>query len=97
MDVVCDKASLKGLGQTLLILGQGMGAFTLPIFSDKYGRRPVHLISHLMILVLGVAISFSPSYLVFLILRIAMGAVQQVKYADTKSNRSIMFCRMIIN
>ncbi|XP_067667759.1 solute carrier family 22 member 3-like [Haliotis asinina] len=77
MDIVCDRAHLRGFAQTLLIIGQGIGAFTLPAFSDRYGRRPVQLFSHLCFLGLGVGVAFAPTYTVFLVLRVFLGFVQQ--------------------
>ncbi|XP_046556429.1 solute carrier family 22 member 8-like [Haliotis rubra] len=77
MEIVCDQAPLKGLGQTLLIVGQGVGAAVLPIFSDRFGRRPVHLISHMIVLALGVGVAFSPNFTAFLVIRLILGLFQQ--------------------
>ncbi|XP_046556465.1 solute carrier family 22 member 7-like [Haliotis rubra] len=77
MDIVCDRAHLRGFAQTVLIIGQGIGAFVLPIFSDRFGRRPVHLFAHLCFLGLGLGVAFAPTYTVFLVLRVFLGFVQQ--------------------
>ncbi|XP_048259042.1 solute carrier family 22 member 8-like [Haliotis rufescens] len=77
MEIVCDQAPLKGLGQTLLIVGQGLGAAFLPIFSDRFGRRPIHLLSHVIVMALGVGVAFSPNFTAFLVLRLILGMFQQ--------------------
>ncbi|KAK6189120.1 hypothetical protein SNE40_005158 [Patella caerulea] len=76
-DLVCERGALGDLPQTLLILGQAMGALVLPFFSDRYGRKPTNIISHACLLGIGVATAFSNSYITFAILRLLMGIVQQ--------------------
>ncbi|XP_071108387.1 organic cation transporter protein-like [Haliotis cracherodii] len=77
MDIVCDRSHLRGFAQTLLIVGQGIGAFSLPALSDRYGRRPLLLASHLCFLALGVGVAFAPDYTAFLVIRVFLGIVQQ--------------------
>ncbi|XP_071108388.1 organic cation transporter protein-like [Haliotis cracherodii] len=77
MDIVCDRSHLRGFAQTLLIIGQGIGAVILPALSDRYGRRPVQLASHLCVLALGVGVAFAPDYTAFLVIRVFLGIVQQ--------------------
>ncbi|XP_048259032.1 solute carrier family 22 member 8-like [Haliotis rufescens] len=77
MDIVCDRSHLRGFAQTLLIIGQGIGAFILPALSDRYGRRPVQLAAHLCVLALGVCVAFAPDYTAFLVIRVFLGIVQQ--------------------
>ncbi|XP_050403562.1 organic cation transporter protein isoform X1 [Patella vulgata] len=76
-DLVCERGALGDLPQTLLILGQAMGALVLPFFSDRYGRKSTNIISHVGVMVIGVATAFSNSYITFAILRLLMGIVQQ--------------------
>ncbi|ESP05326.1 hypothetical protein LOTGIDRAFT_152165 [Lottia gigantea] len=76
-DLVCDREALSDFPQTLLILGQALGALILPYFSDTFGRKPVHVLSHSILLVIGISIAFSPNYLVFAILRLLIGAIQR--------------------
>ncbi|KAK6189117.1 hypothetical protein SNE40_005155 [Patella caerulea] len=76
-DLVCERGALGDLPQTLLILGQAMGALVLPFFSDRYGRKTTNIISHVGVMGIGVATAFSNSYITFAILRLLMGIVQQ--------------------
>ncbi|XP_046556428.1 organic cation transporter protein-like [Haliotis rubra] len=75
MELICEKGPLRALGMSSFFLGQVIGAASLPAVSDRYGRRPVHLISHFCILVLGICSSFSPNYPVFLVMRFFIGIV----------------------
>ncbi|KAL5004603.1 hypothetical protein ScPMuIL_018059 [Solemya velum] len=76
-DLVCDNEELAELTQTLIILGQGIGAATLTTFADKYGRKPVHIISHFFIFAFGLGVAFSPSFYVLAPLRFMTGVAQQ--------------------
>ncbi|KAK6189118.1 hypothetical protein SNE40_005156 [Patella caerulea] len=76
-DLVCERGALGDLPQTLLILGQAIGALVLPFFSDRYGRKPTNIISYVCVIGIGVGTAFSNSYITFAILRLLMGIVQQ--------------------
>lgn len=78
MDLVCDQAYLGELVQTLIMTGQLVGAAFASSLSDKYGRKTVHLTSHLLTLALGIGVAFSPNYMVLAILKFILGVVQQV-------------------
>jgi len=45
------------------------GVLICTTVSDKFGRKPIILISHAMALILGVANALSPNYYVFIVLR----------------------------
>lgn len=77
MDLVCDQAYLGELVQTLIMTGQLVGAAFASSLSDKYGRKTVHLTSHLLTLALGIGVAFSPNYMVLAILKFILGVVQQ--------------------
>ncbi|KAL5004945.1 hypothetical protein ScPMuIL_018401 [Solemya velum] len=76
-DLVCDREELAELTQTLIILGQGFGAATLTTFADRYGRKPVHIISHIFIFGFGLGMAFSPNFYVLAPLRFLTGVAQQ--------------------
>jgi len=77
-DLVCDRAYLKDLSQTILIIGVMIGAMGFTILSDNLGRKPVFLFSQWAMVVVGVITAFVPNYYVFLVLRFCTGALQQV-------------------
>ena len=77
-DLVCDRAYLKDLTQTILIVGVMFGAMICTTLSDKFGRKPVFLFSQWAMVVVGVANAFAPNYYVFAVFRFFTGVFQQV-------------------
>ncbi|XP_061192875.1 organic cation transporter protein-like [Saccostrea echinata] len=72
-NLVCDESTKLDISQSLLLLGQGFGGFLCTGFSDKFGRKRVHIVSHISILVLSVATAVIPSYVGLAILRFLTG------------------------
>lgn len=62
----------------MTMAGQGIGAMLVSSLADRFGRKTVHICSHLAVYMLGFGIAFAPNYTVLLILRFIIGAVQQV-------------------
>jgi len=77
-DLVCDRAYLKDLTQTILNVGEMFGVLLFSILSDKFGRKPVFLLSLWTIVIVGVANAFAPNYYVFIVLRFFTGMLFQV-------------------
>jgi len=77
-DLVCDRAYLKDLTQTVFVVGVMFGAAICSILSDKFGRKTVFLLSHWAIAVVGVINAFAPNYYIFLVFRFFTGFIQQV-------------------
>ncbi|XP_048736819.2 organic cation transporter protein-like [Ostrea edulis] len=76
-DLVCGRSGLTELTQTMTMAGQGIGAMLVSSLADRFGRKTVHICSHLAVYMLGFGIAFAPNYTVLLILRFIIGAVQQ--------------------
>jgi len=68
-DLVCDKEYWRSLSQSLYMFGIMVGSFGSGILSDKFGRKRVTLIAVIGQLIFGIAVSFSPSIVVFTFLR----------------------------
>ena len=77
-DLVCDRAYLKDLTQTIMTVGMMFGALICTSLSDKFGRKPIFLISNWVMVIMGVASVFSPNYYVFTVLRFFSGILVQV-------------------
>ena len=75
---MCDRAYLKDLTQTILIVGVMFGAMIGCTLSDKFGRKPIFLVSQWAMVVVGVANAFAPNYYVFCVFRFITGVFQQV-------------------
>ncbi|KAK7484479.1 hypothetical protein BaRGS_00024235 [Batillaria attramentaria] len=76
-DLVCDRATLQGLTQTVLTVGQGVGAILFPALSDRFGRKRIHIITHVLLMSGGFALGVAPNYLAFTVIKFFVGAVQQ--------------------
>ncbi|KAK7496086.1 hypothetical protein BaRGS_00012787 [Batillaria attramentaria] len=76
-ELVCDKAGLTELSQTLLSAGQALGALFLSGLSDRYGRKVVYVVSDISLLFLSIATALSPNIIFLVVLRVVTGAWQQ--------------------
>jgi OCT family organic cation transporter-like MFS transporter 4/5 len=80
MDLVCDRATLVELLQTLVFGGQFVGAAFASSLSDRFGRKTVHLGSSILTLFFGIGVAFSPNFLILAILKFILGVLQQVLF-----------------
>ncbi|XP_033730386.1 solute carrier family 22 member 6-A-like, partial [Pecten maximus] len=76
-DLVCGGAERAELSQTLLIVGQMVGAAILPQCSDRFGRKPILVCSNIALLVAGLGGCFLPTFTGFAIMRFIIGIFQQ--------------------
>uniref|UniRef100_A0A669R1A7 Major facilitator superfamily (MFS) profile domain-containing protein n=1 Tax=Phasianus colchicus TaxID=9054 RepID=A0A669R1A7_PHACC len=73
-DLVCDRKNLNDISQSVYMLGMFLGAMIFGLLSDRFGRRPVLLISILLEGLFGVAIALVPHFYVYLAFRCVVGA-----------------------
>ncbi|KAI3381222.1 hypothetical protein SNEBB_002699 [Seison nebaliae] len=79
-DLVCDRLTFKSSAQTAYFFGILIGSFILGVLSDKWGRRPVMLLSFILMLIASLGCTFFPqklfgfwpSYLLFVISRVVL-------------------------
>ncbi|KAL8602215.1 hypothetical protein ACOMHN_022728 [Nucella lapillus] len=76
-DLVCERALLGEFLQTLVILGQGCGAFLASFLSDRYGRKRVLVYSQFGLFGVGMAIGVAPTYTAMAVLKFVVGCFQQ--------------------
>jgi len=62
------------------------GAIICTTLSDKFGRKPIVLICHWTMVIVGVANAFAPNYYVFTVLRFLTGILIQVGTPHTPAN-----------
>uniref|UniRef100_A0A8C9TQV0 Solute carrier family 22 member 6 n=1 Tax=Scleropages formosus TaxID=113540 RepID=A0A8C9TQV0_SCLFO len=72
-DLVCDLHSYKQMGQSIYMGGVLVGALIFGGFSDRFGRKKLMLISHLMMAVGGTCATFAPSFFLFCLFRFFCG------------------------
>ncbi|KAL6110728.1 slc22a7 [Pungitius sinensis] len=72
-DLVCSKKGMNKATVTFFFLGVMCGAPLFGFLSDRYGRRPLLLVSYISSLMFAVLSAFSPSYMMFVIMRFLTG------------------------
>ena len=77
--LVCSRSNLAALAQSLVIGGQGIGAFTMSHLSDRFGRKTVHVLSHIAVMTTMLIMAFSTNIYMLLALRLVAGTFQQVR------------------
>ncbi|XP_028166128.1 organic cation transporter protein-like [Ostrinia furnacalis] len=71
--LICDKAWLANLAQTMFMFGVLVGSMSFGFIADRYGRRKALLIAALMQLVLSLVVSLSPEFWTLIIIRFLLG------------------------
>ncbi|XP_053379646.1 organic cation transporter protein-like [Mercenaria mercenaria] len=104
-DLVCERKELAEVSQTLLMLGQGVGAFIFTSLSDRYGRKRIHIMCHVFIFAVALATAFVPNFTLFAIMRMLTGAFQQgtgltvslllIEMVPTESRGKIEVCGLL--
>jgi MFS family permease len=75
---VCDRRHLASLATTIYFAGVMTGGLLFGFMSDCMGRLPIMLFTLYLSVGVGVAISFAPSYIIFVVLRFIQGMLMQV-------------------
>ncbi|GFN92070.1 solute carrier family 22 member 8 [Plakobranchus ocellatus] len=76
-DLVCDMDWLARLSQTMVIVGQGLGAVLTTFLSDRFGRKTVLVASSFGLLSCGLVVAYAPNAIVFVIFKFLIGGFQQ--------------------
>ncbi|KAK6180248.1 hypothetical protein SNE40_012437 [Patella caerulea] len=76
-DLVCDRAGLAELSQTMLMLGQCIGGCAFTSLADRYGRKPINVACQLTMIVASIGLAFINNIGGFTALRFIIGAAQE--------------------
>ncbi|XP_062595386.1 organic cation transporter-like protein, partial [Saccostrea cucullata] len=77
LDLFCDRAYLAEVLQSLLFVGQMVGAAFASSLSDRFGRKTVYLGSTLLTFIIGISVAFAENYITLAILKFILGVLQQ--------------------
>uniref|UniRef100_A0A8C7RS62 Solute carrier family 22 member 6 n=1 Tax=Oncorhynchus mykiss TaxID=8022 RepID=A0A8C7RS62_ONCMY len=72
-DLVCDQKGLNKATTTIFFIGVMFGAMTFGSLSDRFGRKPMLLVSYISGMLFGFASAFSTSFIMFAVLRFFTG------------------------
>nr|XP_006815777.1 PREDICTED: organic cation transporter protein-like [Saccoglossus kowalevskii] len=76
-DLVCDRAGLSQVSQSLFMAAAMIGAFSAGHLSDRFGRKTIFLINLWSMAVLGSLIATTQTFLGYLIMRFTTGLLVQ--------------------
>ncbi|KAM7008640.1 uncharacterized protein LKV04_000734 [Tautogolabrus adspersus] len=72
-DLVCSRKGMNKATATIFFIGVMVGAPIFGFLSDRFGRRPLLLVSYLLSMMFAVMSAFSTSYVMFVIMRFFTG------------------------
>ncbi|KAL3063417.1 hypothetical protein OYC64_003060 [Pagothenia borchgrevinki] len=72
-DLVCSRKGMNKATATIFFIGVMLGAPLFGFLSDRFGRRPLLLVSYLGTMIFAVWSAFSTSYVMFTIMRFLTG------------------------
>ena len=77
-DLVCERAYLSYLATTIYFLGVMLGGLTFGPLAEKFGRRPVLLVSLVASVAFSISLTLANSYVAFVLIRLVNGFFLQV-------------------
>lgn len=76
-DLVCDNSYLSGLATTIYFIGVMVGGLLFGYLADRFGRKPIMLVTLFTPVAIGLLTSFVTSYYLFVTLRFFQGIFMQ--------------------
>eukprot|EP00106_Octopus_bimaculoides_P003119 XP_014770561.1 PREDICTED: organic cation transporter-like protein [Octopus bimaculoides] len=82
-DLVCDRLGLAELTQTFYNLGQVLSGLLTTCLIEKFGRKPLRVSSHILLLVFNLIAAYSPSFWVFTAMKLLTGGVREIYFLSS--------------
>ena len=76
--LVCKSDYLVDLSTTIYMIGSALGAVLITPLSDRFGRKPVLLLSLWIQGIVGIGVAFVQSYIAFVITRFIVAFLNMV-------------------
>ncbi|XP_005098671.1 solute carrier family 22 member 6-like [Aplysia californica] len=76
-DLICDREFLFGLTQTLMSVGNVLGAFVFPYLTDRYGRKPTVIVCTVGAMGSALGLACSLNYAMFASFKVCAGIFVQ--------------------
>jgi len=73
-DLVCDKSILSTMATSFFFAGMWFGAILFGYLSDRYGRKPILLVTTIGSIICGVGVGLTPWFELFVVLRFLSAA-----------------------
>ena len=77
-DLVCSEEGKGQFTQSLITIGQGVGALVFLPLADTYGRKKIFVSVGIIMLLVTTLISLSPNYYVYAVMKFLCGATLEV-------------------
>lgn len=68
-DLVCDRGSLRASADSLMMVGVLVGSYVFGDLSDKFGRKPIFILSLVIQVIFGLLTSITPEFITYSICR----------------------------
>ena len=97
-DLVCDRENLLSIGQTVYFLGVLCGSAIFGVLSDRLGRKPMLVLSMLLMAGSGIGSGLATNFEMFLVCRFftSMGAPRKFPTRDSSQSQVIGVIRVFI-
>ncbi|XP_014770540.1 organic cation transporter protein [Octopus bimaculoides] len=82
-DLLCNSVGLAESTQMLYTFGQMVSGLLAPCLIEKFGRKSIRVLSHILLLVFNLIASYSPYYWLFTTMRFLIGGARELYFLSS--------------